>query len=169
MSDSVCSMCSTAISSQPLHCGRCHAQPYCSKQCQVQHWPSHKKACFTPKETKVMKQVARETTMKECATCKKTEKRCEKLDICLRCLTVRYCSKACQKKDWADHKLVSTRAYPEIVPGLNYVIHTHTHATPPRTPGVPSCGGRRPPQSEGSETEAAPCPAEVPGSIGRCN
>ena len=122
-------MCSTAIISQPLRCGRCLVQPYCSKQCQVQHWPSHKPTCFTPKETTEMKQVARDTRVKECATCKKTEKKCDKLDICPRCLAVRYCSKACQKKDWANHKPVHAYAYPCIVHGLNIHSYTHPHNT----------------------------------------
>ena len=28
-----------------LHCGKCGAGGYCSKECQVAHWPEHKKVC----------------------------------------------------------------------------------------------------------------------------
>merc|ERR1719397_1195306 len=26
-------------------CGRCHIMPYCSRDCQLEHWSSHKKIC----------------------------------------------------------------------------------------------------------------------------
>lgn len=26
-------------------CGKCHVQPYCSRECQVAHWPIHKQLC----------------------------------------------------------------------------------------------------------------------------
>lgn len=38
-------------------------------------------------------------------TCSKCSKPDEKLLLCARCQTVRYCSKECQVSDWSTHKL----------------------------------------------------------------
>ncbi len=40
---SVCRMCETTGVS--LLCSRCKVLHYCSKECQVRHWPAHKKFC----------------------------------------------------------------------------------------------------------------------------
>jgi hypothetical protein len=42
------------------------------RNCRVQHWPTHKKHCFTQKEARARRKVARATTVKDCAVCKKT-------------------------------------------------------------------------------------------------
>ena len=45
-------------------------QPH--RACQSRHWSTHKKHCFTPKETKARKRIARQTTVKDCTVCKKS-------------------------------------------------------------------------------------------------
>ena len=37
-----CVVCGGAASQR---CSRCRKQRYCSKQCQLQHWPNHKPVC----------------------------------------------------------------------------------------------------------------------------
>jgi hypothetical protein len=33
-----------------LHCSRCKTAPYCSRACQMQHWPTHKLDCISEEE-----------------------------------------------------------------------------------------------------------------------
>merc|ERR1711957_85723 len=88
-----------------LRCGRCKTIAYCSKNRQRLHWDEHKAACFTPKEQKLRRAVARKTTVKDCNFCKRTKKAGEKaFSSCARCRAVRYCSSECQQKDWGTHK-----------------------------------------------------------------
>lgn len=48
---SVCDGCREAFYAEMLKtCGRCKLAHYCSKQCQIQHWKTHRKHCNTPKE-----------------------------------------------------------------------------------------------------------------------
>jgi hypothetical protein len=45
-----CSHChktSAELTTALKQCGKCHRQPYCSRECQVAHWPTHKSACST--------------------------------------------------------------------------------------------------------------------------
>jgi tetratricopeptide (TPR) repeat protein len=61
---------------------------------------------FSAAELRTMRQVVRETTVKNCECCNKTDKHeGTSLSTCSRCRVVRYCSPECQKKDWAEHKL----------------------------------------------------------------
>ncbi len=41
----VCSYCKSSKDSSMQRCGRCLTTPYCSQDCQVKHWPEHKKDC----------------------------------------------------------------------------------------------------------------------------
>ena len=38
-------VCSQCQSNKFSRCGRCQIVPYCSKQCQIEHWRYHKKMC----------------------------------------------------------------------------------------------------------------------------
>ena len=91
-----------------LECSRCQKQWYCCKECQRSDWSRHKKSCFTRQERKVQRQVVRDTTVKECNFCSKTEKAVGEVSLstCSRCRAVRYCSSKCQKADWMAHKNV---------------------------------------------------------------
>eukprot|EP00462_Mataza_sp_D1_P022981 CAMPEP_0175148876 /NCGR_PEP_ID=MMETSP0087-20121206/16888_1 /TAXON_ID=136419 /ORGANISM="Unknown Unknown, Strain D1" /LENGTH=452 /DNA_ID=CAMNT_0016434419 /DNA_START=27 /DNA_END=1385 /DNA_ORIENTATION=- len=51
MESKVCGMCNSAVgvaNAKMLFCSRCRAQVYCSKKCQVSHWPQHKLTCSKP-------------------------------------------------------------------------------------------------------------------------
>ncbi|KAG2122477.1 hypothetical protein DEU56DRAFT_73672 [Suillus clintonianus] len=39
-----CTQCQTAME-KPRHCAKCKSVLYCSKECQKQHWPTHKLGC----------------------------------------------------------------------------------------------------------------------------
>ena len=39
-----CAQCAAAGATK--RCGECRGEAYCSAQCQRQHWPVHKAACF---------------------------------------------------------------------------------------------------------------------------
>ncbi len=52
MEDGKCSVCSK---SGALRCGKCRAQYYCSKECQIKDWKIHKKVCADVRETSVFK------------------------------------------------------------------------------------------------------------------
>jgi len=59
MSSSSCSCCGLKVSNAKiLWCAKCKIQPYCSKECQVQHWKEHKKKCKTPAEAAAEKEKA---------------------------------------------------------------------------------------------------------------
>ncbi|KAK0270633.1 hypothetical protein LTR35_010841 [Friedmanniomyces endolithicus] len=51
--------------------------------------------------------------MDECATCFKTAGTDTPLRRCANCQDVKYCSRACQRSDWEEHKLVCGYAGPE--------------------------------------------------------
>ena len=110
-----CGKCSATTASESkvaplLQCARCKKQWYCSKACQRMDWPEHKASCFTSKERKMQRQVVRDTAVKECHSCKKTEKaEGVALSMCSRCRAVRYCSPQCIRADWATHKQVCIR------------------------------------------------------------
>lgn len=41
----VCGNCKKPLEGTVKHCGQCFVVPYCSRQCQTQHWPYHKEYC----------------------------------------------------------------------------------------------------------------------------
>ena len=87
-------------------CSRCKKARYCSKECQKKAWRDHKPSCYTPKEQKLMRKVAKETTVKACNVCSKTRISTGKRLHHCPCKLVRYCSVECQKKDWPEHRKV---------------------------------------------------------------
>ena len=99
-----CCACCGAELPKTLWCSRCHKAAYCSQNCQRQHWPSHKGECFSPKEERLRKKVARATTSKHCERCQRAEgEGGKKLRKCP-CKYTRYCSVECQTEDWPRHK-----------------------------------------------------------------
>ena len=100
-----CAACGAAANLK--RCSRCEKAWYCSRACQTSDWRDHKKGCYTKEERKLRKQVAKDTTVKACAVCSKTRITTgKKLLSCAGCMGVRYCSEACQLKDWPAHKEV---------------------------------------------------------------
>ena len=80
-------------------CGCCKNSDvaYCSKECQVKHWTDHKSVC---KKTMTKK------TSIVCNGCSKAEVGEKLFECCSSCKSVRYCSKACQKSKWKEHKVL---------------------------------------------------------------
>ena len=85
----VCVVCGTTKNVK--RCGGCKSANYCSKQCQVQHWPNHSDIC---KATIVQK-----SPTVRCCLCGSPEE----LKGCGRCKSVSYCSRNCQKEHWSQH------------------------------------------------------------------
>ena len=121
MSTTVCATCGEPAF---LKCSRCLQVCYCSSACQKRQWPVHKtvskklqppkpaasppkpavprKTRFTLEERQARRQVARETTVKDCAMCTRTtaSEGVMKVRLCKICRSVLYCSKRCQRKHW---------------------------------------------------------------------
>jgi hypothetical protein len=100
-------------------CGACQAMYYCSVECQRVDWPKHKGECDQMKATAEMatkaaaaaaaaKAAASHTPVVPCClTCLKTSgDGGAALSKCSRCQEARYCSRACQIKDFPLHKKV---------------------------------------------------------------
>lgn len=105
--EAVCSNCQAeGTDEQKLSaCARCQGARYCSKECQRSHWRMHKPSCFSKAEASARKDVYKETRVKNCVFCQKSELSTgTKLRECSVCESVRYCSKECQKQDWSRHK-----------------------------------------------------------------
>ena len=47
-----CVGCKKSLSADALMCSNCHLAPYCSNQCQEQHWHQHRRDCVKVKEFK---------------------------------------------------------------------------------------------------------------------
>ena len=98
-----CSCCSTETHFQ---CSRCKFVKYCTEKCQREDWVNHKHTCLPiaePLNSKFCEEELNKTkqTSGRCCGClSDTEFKCSQ------CLCVHYCSKSCQKSDWADHKTI---------------------------------------------------------------
>ena len=98
-----------------LKCSNCRSVQYCSQKCQKQHWKEHKTQCqyapnvypkihHAPSDTHIDKELESSSQdMNKCARCYQTS---PTLKACSNCLSVKYCSKECQRKHWSEHKMV---------------------------------------------------------------
>jgi len=103
-------------------CGVCKADRYCSRECQVMHWPAHKLECALKLEDRRVRAAASDAgqlrqltvALKEgvragiesaldrtCVYCCGEGARSH----CGACRTAQYCSTACQQQDWPNHKM----------------------------------------------------------------
>ena len=101
-----CKKCGNRL--KPLSkCTGCEQVQYCSRDCQVADWQSHKVQCtkkFSKKENvqRPSSEVKNDKPLKACQKCGDTAKA---LTVCRGCRKVRYCSRECQKADWQSHKV----------------------------------------------------------------
>ena len=87
-----CTQCSEIFDNELVDCCPC-GQTFCSKTCQIAAWGAwHKKICPN-----------RQVTKSQCLGCMEYF---EKQDIfkCTQCMIAKYCSKECQRGNWAYHK-----------------------------------------------------------------
>ena len=97
-----CGACNTEVDEKRC-CSRCLQRWYCFRACQKADWSHHKVECFTREEKSQRKLIVKQTTVKECIICNKTD---VKLRSCASCRSARYCSSECQKKDWSKHRII---------------------------------------------------------------
>ena len=97
-----CGACNTEVDEKSC-CSRCLQRWYCCRECQKADWSHHKAECFTREERSQRKLIVKQTTVKECIICNKTD---VKLRSCASCRSARYCSSECQKKDWSKHRVI---------------------------------------------------------------
>ena len=96
-------------SSKLKKCSNCHSVQYCSQECQVKHWKEHKTDCRSkidqPSSDSQNDSVLElsSSDLNKCALCHQTS---PILKACSNCLSVKYCSKECQRKHWSEHKMV---------------------------------------------------------------
>ena len=60
-SELVCAMCQKKSASKLLKCSRCSSESYCSRDCQAQHWKTHKSVCVKAGTTKPSKKGNRDS------------------------------------------------------------------------------------------------------------
>ena len=99
-------------------CAGCLSASYCSRKCQVAGFPAHKGECHSQARTRA-EAAAAEALLPESSTMLAVAdtfvRSCHKpgcgadesetvLSACKGCAEVRYCSRECQKSDWARHK-----------------------------------------------------------------
>ena len=83
----------------------CYAVRYCSKECQIKHWPIHKKVCSEMAkrdEPNTSGASKNEACLEKCHSCSKLAQDMKQCP----CRSVVYCSKECQIKHWPIHKKV---------------------------------------------------------------
>jgi hypothetical protein len=118
----VCGTCSTTPDKNKgkfNKCAACQAMYYCSVECQRVDWPKHKGECEQMKATTeetatkaaaaaAAKAAASHTPVVPCClACSRTSGAGgAALSKCSRCHEARYCSRACQIKDYPRHKKV---------------------------------------------------------------
>jgi len=112
-----CIRCGAPSSTQ---CSRCKNVSYCGKDCQREHWSTHKSSCKpqnqapesqqkevppTPQSSSPGPEAAENPKAKSSARCIS----CGLIgseNLCSRCKCVSYCGKECQRRHWPAHKLV---------------------------------------------------------------
>ena len=93
-----CALCHKSNASlQCLHCGE---KRYCSESCWRKDWPQHKDAC-QDKQSSDLAKYFKPSSRRQCHFCRKVS---NNMRECTGCYKVQYCQKACQEKDWPDHK-----------------------------------------------------------------
>ncbi|XP_064615529.1 uncharacterized protein LOC135479570 [Liolophura sinensis] len=100
-----CAYCNTNVG-QLKSCTRCRTTAYCSKSCQLGHWPKHKANC------KLSSQDTSKDSMNGGQRCAYCNTNVGQLKSCTRCRTTAYCSKSCQLGHWPKHK-ANCRRSPE--------------------------------------------------------
>jgi hypothetical protein len=99
--------CNVCINRATHTCSNCLKTHYCSRECQVEDWPKHKKPC-NEMAVSTKKKVAEEArinvarkavTNPSCAFCGM-----ESFETCANCMATHYCDRACQVKHWPEHK-----------------------------------------------------------------
>ena len=90
-----CIVCGQERSKQSLTAKKCSCRTvkYCSRECQLMHWPIHKKKCTYVTPCTVCG--------KERSTAAHTRKQCP-------CRKAKYCSHVCQLMHWSVHKTECT-------------------------------------------------------------
>jgi hypothetical protein len=97
-------------------CAKCRTALYCSRECQVKHWPVHKKNCqdsdntenntenSNKKSESKVKKMNNDSHSKKKKNCLCCLKKVEGSSRCSKCRTALYCSRECQLKHWPVHK-----------------------------------------------------------------
>jgi hypothetical protein len=107
--NSQCNCCEKKGTNVKLNaCSQCRSVFYCSAACQKQDWKQHKQAC-SPSEADDDEEKA-SATSPQCEGCQQKATATAKLSVCTRCKATYYCSVACQKQDWKQHKKTCTAA-----------------------------------------------------------
>jgi len=97
-------------------CSRCRNISYCSKSCQIAHWPIHKPSCHSQLthdksgagvSARDPKARIQDEFKRACGSCGKAS---ESLKQCTRCRQVSYCNRNCQRADWPRHKSTCTNS-----------------------------------------------------------
>lgn len=94
-----CANCKT-VTGNLKKCTGCRAVVYCSKSCQLQHWPKHKAMC---KQLSRKRNMAASKRVPHCGNCERSG---GQLRRCTGCKATAYCSESCQREHWSKHKLV---------------------------------------------------------------
>ena len=118
MEDMVSKVCSSCGKKGPdlLKCSVCKSVWYCNVQCQKMDWKSHKQCCGKGREAQKGQDTGEGKSSSSCEACESCGKTGEKLLKCGTCISVRYCSAACQKGDWENHKIYCrvVKVYPDV-------------------------------------------------------
>jgi len=89
-----------------LNCNTCGVFYYCNMLCQRYDYDIHKYECIKV-QTQERSQYSSIPSVKLeilCSFCKKIGLKNDIVNICSRCLLVKYCDEKCQEHHWPDHK-----------------------------------------------------------------
>jgi hypothetical protein len=108
-------------------CSRCMLLVYCSRECQMGDWVEHKPFCDRAFQASSTASAA--PTTASCQVCGIPSFSNSLVAKCSRCRSSSYCSKACQSKDWPNHRRscnrvnehsgnIAVQCLPALVDGL---------------------------------------------------